>query len=302
MKLNQLRDMVTIVEHGSLRAAARHLELAQSALTRSIRALERELGTTLFEREARGMVLTPMGKLFFQRASAVVNELRRAREELEQTSGGMRGTVVAALSIMPHVGMLPHSLKKFWQRYPQVKLQLVEGLFPDVESALRNGTIDFYLGAAPQTTPAPGLSMQVLFENRRAVVCRKGHPLAGVRSLKALVQANWAITAVDYNAEEDIARLFKSHGLPAPPVLLHARSAMSIMVSLAHSDLLAMLPVQWGEFPMTRDTLQTIRVRELLPAPAIVMIRRPDLPLTPAAEFLCDLLRRFGPDSAQPSA
>ncbi len=303
MKLNQLRDMVTIVEHGSLRAAARHLELAQSALTRSIRTLERELGTTLFEREARGMVLTPMGQLFFQRASAVVNELRRAREELEQTSGSMGGTVVAALSIMPHVGMLPLSLNKFWQRYPKVKLQLVEGLFPDVERALRNGTIDFYLGAAPQTTPAPGLAMQVLFEkNTRAVVCRKGHPLAGVRSLKALVHANWAITAVDYNAEEDIARLFKSHGLPAPPVLLHARSAMSIMVSLAHSDLLAMLPVQWGEFPMTRDTLQTIRVRELLPAPAIVLIRRPDLPLTPAAEFFCDVMLRQGPTQVPPTA
>ena len=58
MKLNQLRDMVAIVQQGSLRAAARHLDLAQPALTRSIRTLERDLGTALFEREARGMVLT----------------------------------------------------------------------------------------------------------------------------------------------------------------------------------------------------------------------------------------------------
>ena len=64
---------------------------------------------------------------------------------------------------------------------------------------------------------------------------------------------------------------------------------------LAHSDLLAMLPIQWSEFPMTRDTLQVVRVREALPAPAIVLIRRPDLPLTPAVEFFCDVLRRHGP-------
>ena len=61
---------------------------------------------------------------------------------------------------------------------------------------------------------------------------------------------------------------------------------------LAHTDLLAMLPVQWEEFPMTPDTLQAIRICELLPAPAILVIRRPDLPLTPAAEHFCDLMRR----------
>ena len=55
MKLTQLRDLVAIVKHGSLRSAARHLELAQPALTRSIRTLERELGVTLFEREVRGI-------------------------------------------------------------------------------------------------------------------------------------------------------------------------------------------------------------------------------------------------------
>ena len=56
-----------------------------------------------------------------------------------------------------------------------------------------------------------------------------------------------------------------------------------------------MLPIQWSEFAMRRDTLQVVRVCEALPAPAIVLIRRPDLPLTPAVEFFCDVLRRHGP-------
>lgn len=295
MKLDQLQHLVAIVEHGSLRAAARRLELPQPALTRSIRALEKELGEALFLRQATGMVLTAAGRRFHVRASAIANEARRARDEIAQHAGDDRGTVVVALSIMPHLGMLPYALTAFRQRYPQVRLQLIEGLFPDVESGLRQGAIDFYLGAAPQAAPAAGLAMQRLFENRRAVVCRKGHPLAHARSLKALANADWAITGVDYNAEDDIARLFQSHQLPTPRVLVRARSAMSVMVSLAYTDLLAMLPVQWDEFPMTRDALQTIRVREVLPAPAIVVIRRPDLPLTPAAEHFCDLMKRHVP-------
>src|ERR1041384_4427354 len=68
MKFNQLRDVVAIAERGSLCAAARHLALAQPALTRSVHELERELGVPLFERRARGMILTPMGEAFVRRA------------------------------------------------------------------------------------------------------------------------------------------------------------------------------------------------------------------------------------------
>lgn len=297
MKLDQLEHLVAIVEHGSLRSASRRLQIPQPALTRSIRSLEKELGGPVFLRETTGMVLTDMGRRFHVRASTMVNEARRALDEIAQHSGNDHGTVVVALSIMPHVGMLPYSLKAFRQRYPKVQLQLIEGLFPDVESGLRDGSIDFYLGAAPRNPPAPGLVVQVLFTNKRAVVCRKGHPLVGQRSLESLSNADWAITAVDYDAEEDLARLFASHGLLAPHVVLRARSAMSIMVALAHSDLLAMLPIQWGEFPMTRDALQIIPIQESLPAPDIVLMRRPDLPQTPAAEFFCDLLMRYGPTS-----
>lgn len=295
MKLDQLQHLVAIVDHGSLRAASRRLQIPQPALTRSIRALEKELGGAVFVRETTGMVLTELGRRFHVRASTMIHEARRALDEIAQHSGDDRGTVVVALSIMPHVGMLPYSFKAFRQRYPKVRLQLIEGLFPDVEKGLRDGAIDFYLGAAPRNPPAPGLEVKRLFDNTRAVVCRKDHPLSGRRHLKDLAEADWAITAVDYDAEDDMAQLFASHGLPPPHVVLQARSAMSIMVALAHSDLLAMLPVQWGEFPLTRDTLQTLRIREKLPAPTIVLVRRLDLPLTPAAEFLCDVLMRHGP-------
>lgn len=302
MKLSQLKDLVTIVERGSLRAAARDLGAQQAALSKSVRALERELGVELFAREPRGMALTSMGSLFHRRASAVVNELRRASDELAQAQGEDVGQITVGLSIMPHVGMLPHALPQFRQRYPRVKLQLVEGLFPALEARLRNGALDFYLGAAPHTPPAPGLIAKVLFENVRTVVSRKGHPLAKARSLKDLVGADWATTSVDYRAEEDLQSLFRKRRLPAPSVMLQAQSALSMMVALTSSDLLALLPVQWAEFSMTRDALMSIPLNESLRAPSIVMIRRPDLPLTPAAEFFLDVMSRHAPvqaDAAQ---
>lgn len=300
MKLNQLKDIVAIVEYGSLRAAARELDTPQAALSKSVRALEKELGVELFDRETRGMTLTALGHLFHRRASAVVSELRRASDELAQAQGDDVGQITVGLSIMPHVGMLPYALPQFRRRYPRLKLQLVEGLFPALEPRLRNGTLDFYLGAAPHTPPAPGLVTTVLFENLRTVMARKGHPLAGARSLKDLQGADWATTSVDYRAEEDLHALFKARGLKAPAVMLQAQSALSVMVALAATDLVALMPIQWAEFPMTQDTLISIPLREQLKAPSIVLIRRPDLPLTPAAEFFCDVMLRHAPTAASP--
>jgi LysR family transcriptional regulator, regulator of abg operon len=301
MKLTQLQDLVAIALHGSVRAASRQTGVLQPALTRSLSALEKELGVPLFAREARGMTLTAEGQRFHQRASAIVHEARRALDELAQAQGDDQGELFVALSIMPHVGMLPHALPRFRERYPRVRLRIIEGLFPDVERRLRDGSLDFYLGAAPRVAPAPGLQVRTLFENTRTVVCRKGHPLARADSLKALTGASWATTSIDYNVAEDLKNLFARYRLGAPSVMLQAQSALSMMVALAHSDLLALLPVQWQDFPLTRGALQSIAVKERLPAPSIVMIKRADLPLTPAADFFCDVLCRFGPQPAVPS-
>jgi len=292
MKLDQLQHLMAIVEHGSLRSAARRLVVPQPSLTRSVRALERELGVNLFARQTTGMVLTAEGVRFHRRACVISNEARRAREEVQQPGPDYEGIVSVALSIMPHLCMLPDALPVFRRTYPKVKLNITESLMPAVEGALRDGSVDFYLGAAPWLKPSPGLALQHLCDNTRVVVCRKGHPLARVRSLKALANAEWATTTIDHNAEDDLARLFASHEQAAPRVMLSARSALSVEVALVRTDLLAMLPKQWMSFAMTRDLLDVISVRELLPAPAIVLVRRTDLPLSPPSEFFCDVLLR----------
>ena len=295
MKLTQIRDMVAVVERGSLRAAARHLGLAQPALTRSIGALERELGVTLFERAARGMVLTPAGKQFHRRASAVTNEVRRAKEDFEQTDGDMKGTVTVGLSIMPHMGILPEALPVFRRRYPLVRLKIIEGLYPAMEAGLQDGSIDFYLGASPRGEPSGGLVSETLLQNTRTVIGRRGHPLAGAKSIKELGKAQWATTTIDFNAATDLNELFAKYKMPPPVITLQTHSALSVIVALSSCDLLAILPAQWNEFPLTRDVLQVINIKEKLPAPDIVLIRRPDLPLTPAADHFCDLMKRYLP-------
>jgi DNA-binding transcriptional LysR family regulator len=294
MKLNQLRDVVAIAERGSLRAAARHLSLAQPALTRSVHELERELGVPLFERRARGMTLTPMGEAFVRRANAVLSEMRRARDEVEQLHGGTRGSVVAGLSIVPHLAMLPQALRPFRQRYPNVELHLIEGLYPTLEAGLKDGSVDLYIGPQPERPPPAELTQEKLFDNTRVILGRKGHPLQKARSLRDLVDAEWVTTSITHRAEEEMGELFARHGLPSPRLALQTQSALTLMVALAYSDVLAMVPVQWTKFDLTAQALLPIPVKETLPAAPIVLVRRAGLPLTPAAELFVDLMRRGG--------
>lgn len=103
MKLNALRDFLAVAERGGVRAAARHLGLAQPAISRSIAELEKELGAALFERHAKGVQLTPVGLAFLRRATAIHHEIQRARDEAGQLRGAVNGRVTLGMSTAPHL-------------------------------------------------------------------------------------------------------------------------------------------------------------------------------------------------------
>jgi DNA-binding transcriptional LysR family regulator len=301
MKLSHFEEVVAIAERGSLRAAARHLRLAQPALTRSLALLERELGAPLFERRARGVAITPLGQAFLTRARSILSEIRRTREEVEQLRGAGTGTVTVGLSIAAHLALLPPSLRPFRARYPNIRLHIIEGFYPTLEAGLRDGSIDFYVGPDGGTQPMPGLAREVLFQNRRVVLCRTGHPLAAATTLAELATADWVTTSITADAGNEINAFFSRHGLPPPRLAVRSQSALTLLTCLANSDLLAMVPSQWERFEMTGKVLTTIRIAEELTAPPLVVIRRADLPLTPAALDLLDLMRRATPRlSAEP--
>jgi DNA-binding transcriptional LysR family regulator len=238
-----------------------------------------------------------MGALFLQRARGALSELSRARDEIHQHQGGETGSVVACLSTTPHIALLPRVLPAFRKRYAAVRLQIIEGLnYEWFEPRLKDGSIDVYAGLAPSDRPAPELVVEQLFMNPRSVVGRAKHPLAKARSLAQLVDAEWVISGRD-RAEADLAALFRSHKLRPPSRIMVADSALSTMVLLAYTDALAVVPHQWTDFAPTKALLQRIEVTQDLRSAPNVLIRRGDMPLTPAAEYLCDLLRRAAVNS-----
>lgn len=293
MKLSQLRDVLAVAEHGSLRAAGRHLDVAQPAITRSIREIEQELGAALFERHAKGVRLTEIGSAFLRRASAVQSELRRAREEIEQLKGRGTGGVSVALSTASSLSLMPAAVTAFRKRYPNAVLKIAESFFQPVEAELLSGNIDFYVGPLDMAAASPQFTVEKLFDNRRLVLVRRGHPLSSARSLHELTAADWVRPALsERGTDGDFDLMFREHGLEMPNVVLHARSALITLLAVANSDLLTILPQQWLDFQPTANLFQALDLREALLAAPVCIVRRQDMPLTPLAERFSDLMRR----------
>jgi DNA-binding transcriptional LysR family regulator len=292
LKFHHFRGAVAIAEHGSLRAAARHLGIAQPTLTRGLADLERELGAPLFERRPKGMIATRIGEAFVRRATAILNDVRRAQDEVEQLRGNAVGRVTVGLSIAAHLWLLPKVLDPFRRRFGQVHLHIIEGFYPTLEQGLSDGSVDFYVGPDPGDKLPPTLQKTTLFSGRRAVLCRSKHPLARATSLRQLVDAEWITTSITPKAEKELGALFSRHDLPEPKLALRSQSALTLLTCLAHSDLLAMAPVQWTMSPFASRVLSAIPVKEELSAPAIIAVTRTDVPPSPAASFLLDLIGR----------
>ena len=291
-KLHHLRDFVAISRAQSVRSAARAIGLTQPALTRSLQELEHELGASLFERHARGMALTPAGERFLVRAQAALEEVRRGFEEAGQLRGEMRGSVAVALSSAPVLTQLPTAYESFRRECPEVRLRIVEGLFPAVEPQLRDGRLDFYMGPRPERTLGSSYRVELVYANERIVIGRKGHPLRSARSMVDLLGADWIVTGLRERLEEEFEEQFMALGLQSPPLTTTVESMLALMALVSSTDAIALLPRQWAEAPLLRDLIETIKVREPLTAPDIVQVTRAKLPLTPVAERLSVLLRR----------
>ena len=127
MELRHLRYFIAVAEELHFRRAAERLHMAQPPLTRMIKLLERELGTTLFDRNTRSVALTSSGQAMLEPAREVVEALRRATEAARSAERGEVGLVriaFAGISTHPLVATLARQVRS---ERPGIELELAAG-------------------------------------------------------------------------------------------------------------------------------------------------------------------------------
>jgi DNA-binding transcriptional LysR family regulator len=152
MDIKSLTTLIAIVDHGSFAAAGQSLGLSASAVSLQIGALEGELGRPLFDRSTRPPSLTENGRLFVERARALVQDWQILTENFQtDTAGGMLrlGAVHTVVS-----GMLPVALRRLRSRHEGLLVRLHTGLSHELEDRIRRGSLDCALVTDPPDRPS----------------------------------------------------------------------------------------------------------------------------------------------------
>jgi len=289
LSLAQLRQFVALAEAGSVGGAARALGVSQPAATKSLRALEAQLGAVLIRRTARGTELTKHGQTFLLRARSACREIDRGQAELADAMKQVSGPVVLGASPASAAALLPGPLKLLRRDFP-VDIRIIEGMPTAMLPRVRDESLDFALGPSLRTPLASDLVAVPLYPNEMAIVVRRGHPLAAARSLADLTDSEW-ITAGLGTASLVVDDMFTAAGLPTPRWAIRCESIPGLIAITAQSDLIATVPKSLLVLGIADRLLVQVRVREKMASSTMSLFMKRDLPLNAAAGRLVRLIK-----------
>lgn len=238
----QIRYHIAIAEHGSFRAAARHLGIAEPTLHRTARDFESGLKVALYRRHLRGVAATELGTHLAIRLRIALREIDQALAEIANAQGLAEGRIsFGCLPMMPKQ-LLARAIGRMLRLHPGVEIELEEGSHEYLMGTLRNGTADFVIGALRGDRIAPDLIETALFEDPYVVVARSTHRLARATRIKDadLAQQHWIIPPRGLPRYAAVQALFAR--LPKRPDTVLETSSLAMMTSaLAESDCLSVL-------------------------------------------------------------
>ncbi len=303
MKLEQLEVLLQVVEQGSIRAAARQRHLSQAAVTKSMRLLEEEAGVPLLLRKARGVAVTEAGDRLLQRARLISRQVALARDDLRQAEGDDTGSVRIGVTPFLTLTALGPAFDWFRRRYRKVELQVIEGLMARVVPRLRDGTLDIAAVAADagEVRDDEFRSRRLLRAPQR-IVARAGHPVLAAPTASALVQCEWVLTQpVGGGRQPRIEAMFSAAGV-APPQRVVLCETLAAMTLLRHSDALSVMPEPLLGHPESRGIV-AVDGAPLWPSDIeLLLLTQPEVPLTPAAEYLAHCLASVCAEQAAEAA
>src|SRR5919106_6828355 len=146
LDVRRLRVLREVAACGSFSAAADSLAYTQSAVSQQIAALEREAGTTLVQRSARGVRLTDAGEAVVRHTEGIMARLAEAEAELEAIAGLRGGRLRMAAFESAGATLMPLAIKEFRAKHPAIELTMTLGEPEDAEPQLKSGELDLVIG------------------------------------------------------------------------------------------------------------------------------------------------------------
>jgi DNA-binding transcriptional LysR family regulator len=197
LDVKRLQVLLSVVELGSVTAAADALVYTPSAVSQQLRRLEREVGQPLMRRHARGMSPTDAGEVLAAHARTVIRQLSAAEADLAEIAGLRQGRL--ALGTFPTVAssFLPLAVHRFREQHPAIRMDIRSERLPQLIEWLENGTVDLSLlwDYEWQRLDSAQLDLTELFSDPTVLVVSADHRLARRRRVEMadLADEDWVI-------------------------------------------------------------------------------------------------------------
>jgi DNA-binding transcriptional LysR family regulator len=303
MRLDDLRYFVAVAEAGHVGRAAQRLGVSQPALTKGVQRLEHGLGLQLFDRGPRGMTLTSVGSVFFERARLLCVGLDEAVQEASDLHLGAIGTVRIGVSPIFADRLVAETFALLLRQRPGAKARLAISLNDALLASLRLGDLDFTVNALEDSDPE-GLQQEPLFDDELCVVLRESHPLLARSRLRLadLAEASWALPGHEVLARRRVEARFAEAGVAAPNVVLQLDSSVTLAAAaLRHSDLLGLMSRFSLATPAGRG-LAALDIEGATWPRRVGIVTRREAYLSPLAHRFLELLRERSLEFCGPGA
>ena len=300
MNLRHLEHWLALADTGSFSRAAEKLHITQSALSRSIQALEDELGGPLVDRIGKRNELTPLGQSVLVRARRIVHEAAELKQGAAVLQQGGLGSLRLGLGSGPGAMLMTAWLVHMARHHPGVKVSVTRGPTELQLQQLRERSLDALVVDVRRVVPAADLHIGPHFDMPAGMLCRAAHPLLarypeGV-PFEAVVQ--YPVASVPLSAE--VARLLVAHyGPQANPddlVSLQCEEIPSLLEAVCQTDALYLGILGAARQQMTSGQLVELPLRPRLQAGArlgmVTLAGRSELPVM--AVFREFVLGQFG--------
>jgi len=287
--LIHLRAFKTVSEQGSLGRAADVLGMTQPALSRTIRKLEDQVGAPLFERHTKGMHPTDLGHALLAHATLLLHQSDAALEDLQALRGLARGTVRVGTLASLAGRLLSQSIAELLAQHPQLQVQVVEGTWDQLHTALCRYEVDLALGVAVDDTEEVMAIPDCRWADSAHVISAAGHTLQHQANLRLhdLMAHPWALTPQGTPPYNDFKAVLAERQLPMPRQLVQTRSVTLIKSLVVHAGFLGWCPRSMfeteqkaglvAEVPVAGGASQRVltvfrRRQGVLPRPAVKLL------------------------------
>ncbi len=260
-------EVAADLEH--IAKAAARLHRSQPAITKSIRRLEAELGTKLFDHSGRRVKLTAEGQALLRRARELRLEMESLKQEVSDIAGGMTGTVRLGVTSTAAEYVLPELTEVLLAEAPDVRMEISVRMAEELCVGLQNRIYDLVLCPPPIDASRDFLTSPIIADPV-VVVAAKSHPLHSLRkiTLRSLSGYRWLLPAKGSMNRHWLAQVFKRAELPPPIVQVELDSIVSTPRLIARTKLLSFISRHQLAAQRFDQVLKEIRL------PATTMPRR----------------------------